>query len=149
MKISEFVMTLNLMNNLKFINYTKMKKIIVLTFLAISFLSVQAQNRTGELKHIVLFTFKTSSSKQEIDNVAHTFAKLYGKVPQVKNMQWGINMSPEHLDQGFTHCFTLTFKSEKDLADYQKHPAHLAFQAVLKPHMDKVFVVDYFVEPNN
>jgi len=149
MKISEFVMTLNLMNNLKFINSTKMKKIIILAFLAISFLSIQAQNRTGELKHIVLFTFKASSSKQEIDNVAHTFAKLYGKVPQVKNMQWGINMSPEHLDQGFTHCFTLTFNSEKDLADYQKHPAHLAFQAVLKPHMDKVFVVDYFVEPNN
>ena len=52
MKISEFVMTLNLMNNLKFINSTQMKKIIVLAFLAISFLSVQAQNRTGELKHI-------------------------------------------------------------------------------------------------
>jgi hypothetical protein len=27
--------------------------------------------------------------------------------------------------------------------------AHIAFQSVLKPHMDKVFVVDYFVEPNN
>jgi hypothetical protein len=52
------------------------------------------------------------------------------------------------LDQGFTHCFTLTFSSEKDLADYQQNPDHKAFQAVLKPHMDKVFVVDYFVEPN-
>lgn len=126
-----------------------MKKIILFAFLAISFLTAHAQNRTGELKHVVLFTFKASSSAKEVENVAHTFAKLYGKVPQVKNMQWGINMSPEHLDQGFTHCFTLTFNSEKDLADYQKHPAHIAFQTVLKPHMDKVFVVDYFVEPNN
>jgi hypothetical protein len=126
-----------------------MKKIILFALLATSFLTTHAQNRTGELKHVVLFTFKASSSAQEVNNVAHSFAKLYGKVPQVKNMQWGINMSPEHLDQGFTHCFTLTFHSEKDLADYQSHPEHKAFQTVLKPHMDKVFVVDYFVEPNN
>jgi len=125
-----------------------MKKFILFALLATSFLTTHAQNRTGELKHVVLFTFKASSSAKEVENVAHTFAKLYGKVPQVKNMQWGINMSPEHLDQGFTHCFTLTFNSEKDLADYQLHPEHKAFQAVLKPHMDKVFVVDYFVEPN-
>jgi hypothetical protein len=68
-------------------------------------------------------------------------------VPEVKNMEWGLNMSPEHLDQGFTHCFVLTFSSEKDLASYQLHPAHKAFQEVLKPHMDRVFVVDYFVTP--
>jgi hypothetical protein len=125
-----------------------MKKLIILLMLAITVSSAQAQQRVGKLKHIVLFTFKASSTPAEVENVAKTFAALYGKVPQVKKMEWGINMSPEHLDQGFTHCFTLTFNSEKDLADYQKNPDHIAFQAVLKPHMDKVFVVDYFVEPN-
>lgn len=125
-----------------------MKKAFFLFLFTISLYSIQAQNRIGELKHIVLFTFKSSSTPKEIDHVAKTFASLYGKVPQVKKMEWGINMSPEHLDQGFTHCFTLTFNSEKDLADYQQNPDHKAFQAVLKPHMDKVFVVDYFVEPN-
>lgn len=125
-----------------------MKKILFLLAFTISLSAVYAQNRVGELKHIVLFTFKSTSSPEEVKNVAKTFAALYGKVPQVKKMEWGINMSPEHLDQGFTHCFTLTFSSEKDLADYQQNPDHKAFQAVLKPHMDKVFVVDYFVEPN-
>ncbi len=125
-----------------------MKKFILLLAFTISLYTIQAQNRIGELKHIVLFTFKSTSSPEEIKNVAKTFAGLYGKAPQVKKMEWGINMSPEHLDQGFTHCFTLTFNSEKDLADYQQNPDHKAFQAVLKPHMDKVFVVDYFVEPN-
>jgi len=109
-----------------------MKKIILFALLATSFLTTHAQNRTGELKHVVLFTFKASSSAKEVDNVAHTFAKLYGKVPQVKNMQWGINMSPEHLDQGFTHCFTLTFNSEKDLAAYQKHPASYCIPICIK-----------------
>ena len=126
-----------------------MKKFILFALLATSFLTTHAQNRIGQLKHVVLFTFKASSSTQEVENVAHSFAKLYGKVPQVKKMEWGLNMSPEHLDQGFTHCFSLTFSNEKDLADYQSHPAHKDFQTILKPHMDKVFVVDYFVEPNN
>ena len=125
-----------------------MKKILFLLAFTISLSAVYAQNRVGELKHIVLFTFKSTSSPEEVKNVAKTFAALYGKVPQVKKMEWGINMSPEHLDQGFTHCFTLTFSSEKDLADYQQNPDHKVFQTVLKPHMDKVFVVDYFVEPN-
>lgn len=125
-----------------------MKKLILWVVFATCSLTMHAQNRVGTLKHIVLFTFKASSTPKEVENVAKTFAALYGKVPQVKKMEWGINMSPEHLDQGFTHCFTLSFNSEKDLADYQQNPDHKAFQAVLKPHMDKVFVVDYFVEPN-
>jgi len=127
-----------------------MKKLLfILTLSFFSFHQLQAQTTKKELKHVVLFTFKASSSKASVDSVVKAFNHLYGTVPQVKNMEWGLNMSPEHLDQGFTHCFSLTFSNEKDLADYQLHPAHKAFQTILKPHMDKVFVVDYFVEPNN
>jgi hypothetical protein len=123
-----------------------MKKLLfILTLSFFSFHQLQAQTTKKELKHVVLFTFKASSSKASVDSVVKAFNHLYGTVPQVKNMEWGLNMSPEHLDQGFTHCFSLTFSNEKDLADYQLHPAHKAFQTILKPHMDKVFVVDYFV----
>mgnify|MGYP000951183201 FL=1 len=125
-----------------------MKKLLfILTLSFFSFHQLQAQTTKKELKHVVLFTFKASSSKASVDSVVKAFNHLYGTVPQVKNMEWGLNMSPEHLDQGFTHCFSLTFSNEKDLADYQLHPAHKAFQTILKPHMDKVFVVDYFVTP--
>ncbi|MFA9205053.1 MAG: Dabb family protein [Burkholderiaceae bacterium] len=123
-----------------------MKKLLfILTLSFFSFHQLQAQTTKKELKHVVLFTFKASSNKASVDSVVKAFNHLYGTVPQVKNMEWGLNMSPEHLDQGFTHCFSLTFSNEKDLADYQLHPAHKAFQTILKPHMDKVFVVDYFV----
>ena len=127
-----------------------MKKLLLLSLLVITSFAVFAQKEKKDktqLRHVVLFTFKATSTKEEVANVTRTFNDLYGKVPEVKKMEWGINMSPEHLDQGFTHCFTLTFNSEKDLADYQQNPDHKAFQAVLKPHMDKVFVVDYFVTP--
>jgi len=127
-----------------------MKK-MVLGIMMMSFslagMSQVSKSSERELRHVVLFTFKTTSSKEEIANVVKSFQGLYGTVPQVKKMEWGMNISPEHFDQGFTHCFVLTFSSEKDLADYQLNPAHKQFQAVLKPHMDKVFVVDYWAEP--
>jgi len=107
----------------------------------------RAQSPKQTLRQVVLVTFKPGSTPQEVDAVVKSFNSLHGKVPQVKQMEWGRNMSPEGLDQGFTHCFVLTFASEKDLADYQLHPAHKEFQQVLKPHMDRVFVVDYFVTP--
>ena len=128
-----------------------MKKLFFLLTLSIlSLTSVQAQKNNSaskELRHVVLFTFKSTSNANSVDSVVKAFNHLYGTVPQVKKMEWGLNMSPEHLDQGFTHCFVLTFSNEKDLASYQLHPAHKAFQTILKPHMEKVFVVDYFVAP--
>ncbi|MBY0432536.1 MAG: Dabb family protein [Cyclobacteriaceae bacterium] len=57
-----------------------------------------------------------------------------------------LNVSPENHHQGFTHCFVLTYHSEQDLADYQAHPANVAFQRVLQSHMEKVFVVDYWAD---
>ncbi len=128
-----------------------MKKLfflLTLTMLSLTSLHAQKNKETEkQLRHVVLFTFKATSSAKSVDSVVKAFNNLYGSVPQVKKMEWGLNMSPEHLDQGFTHCFVLTFSSEKDLASYQLHPAHKDFQTMLKPHMDKVFVVDYFVTP--
>ena len=115
------------------------------TFSGLAF-SQSNDNTTKVLRHVVIFKFKDSSSPDQIKKVVASFAGLYGKVPEVKNFEWGINVSPEHYNEGFTHCFILTFSSEKDLGNYQLDPAHIAFQAVLKPHMDKVFVVDYWVK---
>jgi hypothetical protein len=126
-----------------------MKKLFLAFITGLMFftaVSQSTQTSQRELRHMVLFTFKETSTKEEVANVVKSFTGLYGKVPQVKKMEWGLNISPEHLDQGFTHCFLLTFSSEKDLADYQLNPAHKQFQAILKPHMDKVFVVDYWAQ---
>ncbi len=97
------------------------------------------------LRHVVLFKFKDSSSENEIERIVQSFMSLKNRVPQVVDMEWGKNISEENHHQGFTHCFVLSYRSIQDLNDYQKHPAHLEFQQVLKPHMEKVFVVDYFV----
>jgi hypothetical protein len=116
-------------------------------FFALSF-AANAQKKHNEklLRHVVIFKFKDTSTPKDVEKVAKTFAALHGKVPQIVDFEWGINNSPEKFNEGFTHCFILTYKSEKDLADYQLNKAHIDFQAVLKPHMEKVFVVDYWVK---
>ena len=101
----------------------------------------------GLLRHVVIFKFKESSSQASVDSVVNAFVALKDKIPVVKKLEWGLNDSPENWHQGFTHCFILSFANKKDRDEvYQVHPAHKAFQKILGPHMDKVFVVDYAVE---
>ena len=120
-----------------------MKKIILALFVLISGLSY-GQTSSGDLRHVVIFKFKETSSKASVDSVVKSFIGLAKKIPVIKSMEWGLNDSPENFHQGFTHCFVLTFSSKKDRDEvYQKHPAHMEFQKVLGPHMEKVFVVDY------
>ena len=39
-------------------------------------------------------------------------------------------------------AFFVTFGSEADRDDYLPHPDHTAFGALLRPHLEKVLVVD-------
>ena len=96
------------------------------------------------LRHVVMFKFKESSSKADIGKVVDAFRALPSKIPQVVAFEFGVDNSPEGLGNGFTHVFLVTFKSEADRAVYLPHPAHLAFVEVLKPHLDKVQVLDYW-----
>ena len=126
-----------------------MKKI--LSLLLILFVMTQiaeAQNKRANteklLRHVVLFKFKDESSAADIKKVEDAFRALTSKVKEIKAFEWGTNNSPENLNQGFTHCFFVSFKSEKDRETYLPHPAHKAFVEVLGPHLDKVLVIDYW-----
>lgn len=96
------------------------------------------------LRHVVMFEFKSSSSEADIQGVVDAFRALPTKIPQIAEFEFGTNNSPEELNDGFTHCFFVTFKSEEDRAAYLPHPAHKAFVEVLKPHLEKVMVIDYW-----
>ncbi|MBC7352180.1 MAG: Dabb family protein [Thermogutta sp.] len=93
----------------------------------------------------MLFKFKDGTSKADIEKVEKAFAALPKKIPQIAGFEWGTNCSTENLSQGFTHCFILTFKSEKDRDTYLTHPDHRAFAKMVGQYLDKVLVVDYIV----
>ena len=96
------------------------------------------------LRHVVLFKFKDTSSSQQIKEVVDTFRALPGKVDEISDFEWGTDVSVENLQQGFTHCFFVTFRCEADRAAYLPHPAHKQFGKILGPHLDKVLVIDHW-----
>ncbi len=105
----------------------------------------QAQEKPNSmLRHIVMFKFKDSSSKEDVQKVVDAFRSLKKSIPSIAAFEYGTNNSPENLANGFTHCFLVSFKSEKDRELYLPHPKHTEFVEILKPHLDKVQVIDYW-----
>jgi Stress responsive A/B Barrel Domain len=114
-------------------------------FLSTSKTSVSAEGKI--LRHVVLFKFKDTATPAPIRQVEDAFRVLPGKISEVKTFEWGTNVSPENLAQGFTHCFLLSFSSDKDRDAYLVAPAHQEFGALLRPYLDKVLVVDFWSQP--
>jgi hypothetical protein len=128
-----------------------MKKVLSLLLLLTATLIVtNAQKKlpaSGKLlRHVVLFKFKDSASEADIKKVETAFRMLPAKIKRIAAFEWGKNNSPENLNQGFTHCFFVSFKNEKDREIYLPHPDHLAFVEILKPTLDKVLVIDYWTQ---
>ena len=99
-----------------------------------------------ELKHAVFFKFKDDADPVAVKKVEQAFAALPEKIDSIKAFEWGTNNSPESHDDGFTHCFMVTFDSEEGRDVYLPHPDHLAFVEVLKPVLDKVRVIDFWAQ---
>ena len=96
------------------------------------------------LRHVVLFTFKDATTPEQIREIELAFCALPGKIEQIYDFEWGVDVSVENISQGYTHCFLVTFLSEEDRSIYLPHPAHKEFGAILNPHREKVLVIDYW-----
>ncbi|HZX73226.1 MAG TPA: Dabb family protein [Cyclobacteriaceae bacterium] len=111
--------------------------------------SAQAQSKPETkkvLRHVVMFKFTDSATPENVKKVETSFIALAGKIKLIKDFEWGKNSSPENLNQGLTHCFLVTFSSDKDRDAYLIHPEHKAFVDVLMPYLDKATVLDYWTE---
>jgi len=100
---------------------------------------------SADLRHVVLFAFRDDAPDDRIRTIEAAFAALKDQIPGIVDLEWGTNESPEGLDQGFTHCFVVTFQDAAARDAYLPHPAHVAFGALLQPCLDRVLVVDYLV----
>ena len=96
------------------------------------------------LQHVVLFKFKDDAPPDQVKKIEEAFKALKFQIKEIKALEWGLNNSPENLNQGFTHCFLVSFASEKDREIYLPHARHKEFVALLGPVLDKVLVIDYW-----
>ena len=130
-----------------------MKKTAILIALALAMVAVQSfvqqtaiNSPQQVLRHVVMFKFTSSATPAIVKDIENTFKALPLKIPSVKGFEWGTNNSPEGFNEGLTHCFVVSFDDEKGRQAYWDNPAHNDFvNNHLKPYMEKVLVVDYFV----
>ena len=96
------------------------------------------------LRHVVLFAFNETATPNQLQAIEQDFAALPPQIAEIKGFEWGTDVSVEHLADGYTHCFLVTFASLPDRDTYLVHPAHEAFVARLQPHLAKALVIDYW-----
>ncbi len=104
-------------------------------------------DRNGKiLKHIVNLKYKEDATQEQIDEAVKLFLDLKTKIPEIANIEWGLNDSTEGHSEGFTHCFTLTFNDEHAREIYLFHKAHLDLVSKVGPIIGGVLVMDYWTE---
>ncbi len=123
-----------------------MKTILCSALLAVTLGLSHAAAADPVLRHVVCFKFKEEATPEQIEKVEKEFVALKGRIPQIAALEWGTNNSPEKHADGFTHCFIVTFKTEADREAYLPHPEHKKFVELLRPILEKPFVIDFWTK---
>ena len=115
-------------------------------FVAAKMLQALGENSTPQrlLRHHVYFKFNDSVTAGQIDEINQAFANLKHDITTIVDFECGVNNSPEGLNDGFTHAYTVSFATAEDRDAYLPHPAHKAFVKLLDGKLAGVFVVDYW-----
>lgn len=125
-----------------------MKRMLCLAVLVAVVAGGVAFGEPGPYRHVVIFQFKEGTSAEKVEEIERAFGELPKQIEAIRSFEWGRNVSPEGLNPQLTHCFTLTFDSQGAIEKgYLHHPAHEAFVALIKPHLEKAVVVDYVAQP--
>lgn len=117
------------------------KTLIAITMTAL--VSAASAIAAGEFRHVVFFKFKDGTTPEQVQEIEKAFAELPKKINTIVSYEWGTSESVEKLNDGFTHCFLVTFKDKAGLEAYLPAEAHKEFGKKLKPLLEKAFVFDY------
>ena len=111
--------------------------------------SVAASTDKTPVRHIVVFKYKADATEAQIKQITDALGALQGKIPGILAFEYGVNNSPENLDQGFTHIYQFTFADAAARDVYLPHPQHKKFVELLGDSgiLESVFVVDYAIQP--
>lgn len=105
------------------------------------------------IRHIVLIRFRPGVGEPAI---AAMFAELPGiaaQVPGILAVHAGRSESPEAIERGYLHGFTVDFAGWEALAAYQAHPDHrrlgAALVAAAEGGLDGILVFDLPCAPDH
>ncbi|WP_194766004.1 Dabb family protein [Tamlana sp. I1] len=104
-------------------------------------------NREGKvLRHMVNLKYKEDATKEQVNEAVEAFINLKNEIPEIANLEWGLNDSTEGHTKDLTHCFTLTFNDEHAREIYLFHKAHLDLVSKIGPIIADVLVLDYWTK---
>lgn len=98
------------------------------------------------IRHIVLIRFQPAVPEATITAFFAELATIKAQLPGCLAIQSGRSESPEQIERGYMHGFTIDFTDWAALAAYQSHPDHKALGAKLVAHaqngLDGILVFD-------
>ncbi|NUB44213.1 Dabb family protein [Fertoebacter nigrum] len=98
------------------------------------------------IRHIVLVRFRPDVAETAIAAIFDDLRAIEGKVPGLSSICAGRSESPEQIERGYLHGFTVDFADWAALAAYQAHPDHQRVGAALVAHaaggIDGILVFD-------
>jgi Stress responsive A/B Barrel Domain len=92
------------------------------------------------LLHIAWFRFKPGVSSERIEHHLVACRELMGRVPVVRDLQCGSNLSDRAA--GMTHGIVVTLADYAALPAYLEHPAHIPVATALKEDIAELRVMD-------
>jgi hypothetical protein len=97
------------------------------------------------IRHVVLAKFRVDVSDTQREAIFDSLRALRDKIDGLVAMGFSANVSPEGLNKGFTHGFTMDFRDEAARDAYLVHPDHKAaggvFVAALEGGRDGGLIV--------
>ena len=83
------------------------------------------------IRHIVLIRFRPEVSDAQVTDLFAALPRLAAKLPGVLSFTAGRSASPEKIERGYLHGFTIDFADWDALAHYAADPDHQAFGGAL------------------
>jgi hypothetical protein len=102
------------------------------------------------IRHIVLLKARSDVPEAEIAAIFADLQSIRAQLPGILAIHCGRSMSPEKIERGYLHGFTVDFTDWDALAAYQAHPEHKrvgsALVAAAQGGIDGILVFDLPVE---
>ena len=99
------------------------------------------------ITHLVLLKVRSDVSADRTRAVFEAIGGLRAKIDGITGYSWGPYSSPEGLNRGFTHGFSMTFTDAAARDAYLPHPEHELVKeqvlAILDGGLDGVLAFDY------
>lgn len=106
----------------------------------------KAPQEAALIRHIVLIQFRDDVSDAQIAELFAALEPLQSKIESLRHFASGRSHSPEKIERGYKHGFTVDFDDWDALQRYQDHPDHKALGAQLIAHaqggLDGILVFD-------